>query len=308
MIEESIVKALLADRRAERRWRNIRCILWVVILLLFAFLIFKPFGIGNGKPAVGAGEPYVALIRMQGIIMPETTFSAEELIPQLNQAFADSAAKGVVLVINSPGGSPVQASILHDKIVALKRKYKKKVVVVGEDVLASGAYLVATAADKIYTNKDTLTGSIGVILSSFGFNQAIEKLGIQRRVFTAGVNKDRLDPFEPLKPEDAMKLKTVLADVHQNFINDVLEGRKNKLQGDKREIFSGDFWTGQQAFRLGLVDGNDNLWSVLSKEFNTVYYHDYTNKQSIMQLLLNNVNTQLHLSLEQMNARLTAQL
>ncbi len=301
MIEDSLIKEFLEDRRRERRWRNIRWIGYMIILLLFLLLLFSAFGLSFSKntSTTGAGEPYAALIRMEGIIMPGTDFSAEKMIPQLNQAFADSNARGVVLLINSPGGSPVQASIIHDKIMALKTQYKKKVIVVGEDALASGSYLVATAADKIYVNKDTLTGSIGVIMEGFGANDAIAKIGIQRRVFTAGNHKDRLDPFEPLKPDDVLKVNSVLANVHQSFINDVLEGRKNKLNGEQKELFSGDFWSGAQAVNLGLADGTANLWEALSKEFNTKYYRDYSLKPSLLSSLLNGFNTQLNLNLAQ---------
>ncbi len=300
MIEETIVKDFLADRRRERSWRNIRWAGYMVVWLLLLFLLFALVGFGfSSKSEVGAGQPYVALIRMTGIIMPETDFSAEKMVPQLNQAFADSSAKGVVLVINSPGGSPVQASIIHDKIMALKAQYKKKVIVVGEDALASGSYLVATAADKIFVNSSTLTGSIGVIMEGFGANDAIAKIGIQRRVFTAGDHKDRLDPFEPLNPADVEKVKGVLAQVHQNFIDDVLKGRDGKLQGDQKELFSGDFWSGEQAVKLGLADGNLNLWDVLDQEFHTKYYKDYSVKPSLLESLLTNVGTELHLRFSQ---------
>jgi protease IV len=299
-MEESLAKELLADRRRDRLWRNIRWVGWMIILILFLIMFLLALGVGgSNKSEVGAGQPYVALIRLTGIIMPETDFSAEKVVPQLNQAFADDNAKGVVLIINSPGGSPVQASIIHDKIVALKQKYKKKVIVVGEDALASGSYLVATAADKIYVNKDTLTGSIGVIMEGFGANEAIAKIGVQRRVFTAGENKDRLDPFEPLKPDDVAKVKTVLDQVHQSFIDDVLSGRQGKLKGDQKELFSGDFWSGQRAVELGLADDNLNLWDAMEKEFNTKYYKDYSVKPSFLQALLSNVGTELHLNFSQ---------
>lgn len=300
MIEENLAKELLADRRRERRWRNIRWVGYMIVFILFLILLFAAMGFSiSNKSEVGAGQPYVALIRMTGIIMPGTDFSAEKVVPQLNQAFADTNARGVVLVINSPGGSPVQASIIHDKIMALKAQYKKKVIVVGEDALASGSYLVATSADKIYVNRDTLTGSIGVIMEGFGANEAIAKIGVQRRVFTAGENKDRLDPFEPLKPGDVEKVKGVLDQVHQNFINDVTTGRQGKLQGDQKELFSGDFWSGQEAVKLGLADDTLNLWDALQQEFNTKYYRDYSVKPSFLQSFLSNVGTELHLGFSQ---------
>ncbi len=241
--------------------------------------------------------------------MPDSDFSAEKILPQLNDAFADSTSKGVVLLINSPGGSPVQASIIHDKILSLKQQYKKKVIVVAEDTLASGSYLVATAADKIFVNADTLTGSIGVIMEGFGANEAMAKLGIQRRVFTAGENKDRLDPFEPLKPEDVAKVKVVLDQVHQNFINDVLTGRQGKLKGDQNQLFSGDFWSGEQAVKLGLADDTLTMWDAMQQEFNTRYYRDYSVKPSLLNALISGVGTQLHLGFSQhINKHLDASL
>jgi protease IV len=301
MIEQNLVQELLTDRRRDRRWRNIRWAGGMILFLLFLIMLFFAFGFGfsSSKSDTGAGQPYAALIRMTGIIMPGADFSAEKMVPQLNDAFADTTARGVVLVINSPGGSPVQAMIIHDKIMALKKQYKKKVIVVSEDVLASGSYLVATAADKIYVNSSTLTGSIGVIMEGFGANDAIAKIGIQRRVFTAGANKDRLDPFQPLKPEDVAKVKVVLDQVHQNFINDVLEGRQGKLKGDQKELFSGDFWSGEQAVKLGLADNTLNLWDALQEEFNTKYFRDYSAKQGLLSTLLNNFGTQLHLNFSQ---------
>jgi protease-4 len=293
-LENQIAKAVLNDRRSDRRWRNIRFAGWMIILILYAILIFAPSPSQFGDRKNG---PYVSLIRLGGIIMPGTSFSAERVNPALQKAFADTNAKGVVLVINSPGGSPVQASIIHDKILELKERYHKKVVVVGDDALASGAYLVATAADKIYVNKDTLTGSIGVIMSGFGFVDTLNKLGMTRRLYTAGDNKARLDPFEPLKTEDVDKVQNLLNEVHQDFINDVVQGRGDRLRGDRKELFSGDFWTGSDAVKLGLADGTQNLWEVLKNEFDVRYYHDYTVKSSFLQSLMRDADTELNLHL-----------
>lgn len=293
--ENQFAQALLAERKTDRRWRNIRFAGWMIILLLIIILIFAPSP--NQLAAKKLTGPYISLVRLNGVIMPNTTFSARRAIPELQHAFADPKSKGVVLLINSPGGSAVQASIIHDKILELKRKYKKKVVVVGEDTLASGAYLTSSAADKIYVNRDTLTGSIGVVMSSFGFVGTIQKLGLTRRLFTAGKHKDRLDPFEPLNPADVTKVKTLLTQVHQNFINDVIQGRGNRLRGNRAELFSGDFWTGQEAVKLGLADGTANLWVVLQKEFGVKYYKDYTTRIPLIQALLKSVGTELHFHL-----------
>lgn len=294
-IENTLIKAVLDDRRLERRWRNIRFTGWILFLSLLTILIFAP------SPAALEAEKingaYVSLVRMDGLIMANTMFSARLVIPALRKAFADKNAKGVVLVINSPGGSPVQASIIHDEILDLKKRYHKKVIVVGEDELASGAYLVSTAADKIYVNKDTLTGSIGVIMSNFGFVDTLKKVGVTRRLFTAGSHKGRLDSFETLNPNDVIKIKQVLAQVHQNFIDLVVSGRGDRLHGDRQELFSGDFWTGKEAATLGIVDGTANLETVLRQEFCAKSYHDYTTKTPLLQALFRNTVTDIYFHL-----------
>ena len=304
-IENALVNELLKERKRDRIWRIIRTFVWVFVVLLYAVLIF---GSGSKGTSGSTKKPYVALLRLNGTIMPNYSFSANKVIPQLNRAFADKKAKGVIIVINSPGGSPVQASMIHDKIIQLKHKYKKKVVVVGLDSLASGAYLVATAADDIYVNPDTLTGSIGVIMSGFGFNDAIQKLGITRRVFTAGADKDRLDPFKPLNPADAAKVHRVLKEVHQNFINDVLQGRQGRLRGDREKLFSGDFWTGETAVKLGLVDGTGNVWDVMKSQFGVTHYRNYSVRPSLLHTILRGAETQLNLALTKNSTHLSAEM
>src|SRR3990167_2342987 len=291
-MDHNFTQFLLKDRKSDRRWRNVRFFGWMIILLLYAFLIFGPSG--DNKVIK---KPYVSLVRLTGIIMPGTGFSAQNVIPELQEAFSDHKAKGVVLLINSPGGSPVQASIIHDKIIELKKEFHKKVIVVGEDAIASGGYLVATAGDKIYVSPDSLTGSIGVVMSGFGFTDAIKKLGITRRLFTAGDHKDRLDPFEPLNEQDVFKVKHVLNQVHQNFINDVLQGRGDRLRGNKAELFSGDFWTGEEAVQLGIADGTADLWVVLKEEFGVAHFKDYTPRPSFIKSLFREAKTFLDLHL-----------
>ena len=166
-------------------------------------------------------------------------------------------------------------------------------MVVAEDMLASGGYLISVAADKIYVDSSTMTGSIGVIAAGFGFNQSIHKLGIERRVFTAGIHKDRLDAFEPLQLNDVTKIKTVLDQAHQVFINDVKKGRAGKLKGKDSVLFSGDFWSGSKAVTLGLADGTSNLWDALKNEFNVEHYVDYSAQPSFIQSFLKNVQTKL---------------
>lgn len=294
-LESQIVKSLLADRRASRRWSIIRTCLWVFIILFIFGMLYH----AQKPPASQMGSTgYVSLMRLNGIIMPGSRFSAEKVVPRLTAAFADKQSHGVVLVINSPGGSPVQAGIIHDRINFLKQKYHKKVLVLGQDALASGAYLVATAADEIYVHKDTLTGSIGVIMSGFGFTDAMKKIGVTRRVYTAGKDKDRLDPFRPETPGDIKKFKTMLDEVHKNFIDDVLEGRHGRLHGKPDVLFSGDFWTGTHAVSLGLADGTGNLWTLLQTQFGVQHYKDYSLKPTFFEELVKGVETKLNFSLE----------
>lgn len=294
LTENELVQSLLKERKSDRLWRNIRFTGWLILLITYAFLIFAPAGSPFGKTE--DENPYVALVRLQGVILPGSPFSAERVMQPLTAAFADKKAKGVVLQINSPGGSAVQASIIHDKILELKKRYHKKVIVLGVDALASGAYLIATAADKIYVNKNTITGSIGVVMSGFGFVDAIEKVGVTRRVFTAGANKDRLDPFENVTTADRAKVHNVLNAVHQNFIADVKAGRGKKLKGQPKQLFSGDFWIGQQAVKLGLVDGTRNLWDVLHENFDVKHYRTYAAKTSFMKTLLQDASEALNVS------------
>ena len=293
--QNEMLKMMIAERKSDRRWRNIRFISGIIIILLFIILIFAPAS--SHFSSSSSDQPYASLIRLNGVIMSTTSFSARTVLPELQRAFSDKQSKGVVLLINSPGGSPVQASIIHDKILELKKKYHKKVIVVGEDTLASGAYLVSSAADKIYVNADTLTGSIGVVMSGFGFVDTLKKVGMTRRVFTAGAHKHRMDPFEPLTPQDVDKANSVLEQVHQTFIADVKAGRGTRLHGDPQELFSGDFWTGQKAVQLGLADGTENLWTALKKEFNVTHYKDYTARYTLLQTLFRDASTELNFHL-----------
>lgn len=283
-LTRDLIQSLIKERKSERRWRNIRFFIGLAVVIFIFLAIYS-----SNTPVVSEGEGgkgYVALVRLDGMIAPDESFSAEQVIPVLTEAFKDTDAKGVILDIDSGGGTPVQASIIHDAIIELKNKYHKKVIVVGEDLLASGAYFVAVSADKIYVNPNTITGSIGVIMKGFGLNDLIKRFGVERRVYTAGVNKDRLDPFLPQTPADVAKIDSVITEVHNNFIQSVLDGRKGKLQGDTQELFSGDFWSGQSALKLGLVDGLGNLSDVMHNEFHVTRYKDYSGDQSFLKNLV----------------------
>ena len=289
-----LVRELIKERRSEKRWKNIRFFLGLLFIAFVAAVVFSE----GGQEIVGTGDKgYVALVKLDGTIEAGQDFSAETVLPVLKAAFSDKQAKGVVLEINSGGGTPVQASIIHDAIVEMKAKYHKKVIVVGEDLLASGAYFVAVGADKIYVNPNTVTGSIGVIMKGFGFPDVIKKMGVERRVYTAGANKNRLDPFLPQSNEDVEKIKTVIAEIHNNFKQVVLDGRKGKLRATPEVLFSGDFWSGTTALQLGLVDGLGNFTNVIDKEFQVSRYKDYSSSQSLVKQLMGQVGMSLNMAL-----------
>ena len=193
-------------------------------------------------------------------------FSSQEEI--IKKAFSIKKASAVAVTVNSPGGSPVQSHLIYKFIREQAKKNKKKVMVFAEDVAASGGYLIACAGDEIYANSSSIIGSIGVIYSSFGFKDLIQKIGVQRRVYTAGKNKSTLDPFLDEKQEDIERLKNIQLELHKDFINVVEESRGTKLKKETGiELFSGEFWSGRKAKDLGLIDGIGNADQILKKEF-----------------------------------------
>jgi signal peptide peptidase SppA len=213
----------------------------------------------------------VAHIKLNGVIgnagkfKQGIDFAGQEEI--IEKAFSLKKAKAVAITINSPGGSPVQSHLIYKFIRAQAKKSKIKVIVFAEDVAASGGYLIACAGDEIYANSSSIIGSIGVIYSSFGFTELIKKIGVERRVHTAGKNKSSLDPFQEEKLEDIERLKNIQLDLHKDFINVVEESRGTKLKTDGIELFSGEFWAGSKAKELGLIDGLGNANEILKEKF-----------------------------------------
>ena len=213
----------------------------------------------------------VAHIKLNGVIgnvgrfKQGLDFSGQEEI--IEKAFSLKKAKAVAITINSPGGSPVQSHLIYSFIREQAKKNKMKVFVFAEDVAASGGYLIACAGDEIYANSSSIIGSIGVIYSSFGFTELIKKIGVERRVHTAGKNKSSLDPFQDEKKEDIERLKNIQLDLHKDFIDVVEESRGSKLKKDQLELFSGEFWSGSKAKELGLVDGIGNANQILKEKF-----------------------------------------
>jgi protease-4 len=301
-IHDPVVQALLTDRRSDRRWRNIRffsgCALVAACLLVFKGSDAQDESSVSASPA---NAPYASLVRVNGEIGPGKDVSAAKLNPLLQKAFEDKNSKGVILLVNSPGGTPVQATLIHDRILQLRRAHPDKhIVVVGEDTLASGAYLMSVAAEKIYVADGTVTGSIGVISSGFGFDKALATYGVERRVFHAGSHKDRLDSFEPLDKADTTKMQGVLDRLHAQFIQVVKDGRGKRLHGDEASLFSGDFWTGDEAVQLGLADGIGDVSSVAEKEFHVKVFREYAAPAPFWEQAVKKVTSSLPVNLGEM--------
>lgn len=243
--------ASLNEQRRARRWSIF--FKGLMFLYLFALLaLMMPDKLGGGSVKIGR---HTALVEVKGVIADGTEASADNIVTGLRDAFADKNTVGVILRINSPGGSPVQSGYVYDEIKRLRQKYPEiPLYAVVSDMCASGGYYIAAAADSIYANKASVVGSIGVLMNGFGFVGTMDKLGVERRLLTAGENKGFLDPFSPSRPEDVVHIKTLLGDIHQQFIAAVKEGRGERLK-DNPALFSGLVWTGEQGVQMGLVDG-----------------------------------------------------
>lgn len=253
LLEKTLLAGVQEQKRA-RRWGTFFKLL-TFVYLFGALALFAPQL--NLQDATARGKPHTALIEVRGMIADQEEASADNIVSSLRAAFKDPNTKGVVLRINSPGGSPVQSGYIYDEIRRLRDQHQDtKVYAVITDLGASGAYYIASAADAIYADKASLVGSIGVTASGFGFVGIMEKLGIDRRIYTAGQHKAFLDPFQPPKDEETAFWKSVLETTHKQFIDSVKQGRGDRLKDKEHpELFSGLIWSGEQALQLGLIDG-----------------------------------------------------
>ncbi len=276
---EVVVRELVAERRRERRWRIFFRLAWLLLVLTVLVMLLNS-RVNTSAPLT----PHTALIELKGEIGPDSDASAENLVSALKTAFEDSAAQAVVLRINSPGGSPVQSGIVNDEIRRLKALHHKKLYVVVEEICASGAYYIAVAADAIYVDKASIVGSIGVLMDGFGFTGLMDKLGIERRLLTAGRNKGLLDPFSPLDPKQVEFVDGMLAQIHQQFIAAVKAGRGDRLK-ETPDTFSGLFWNGQEAVRLGLADDFGSLDHVARDIVKAPEIVDYTARENVAERL-----------------------
>ena len=246
---EELATDALRERRARRRWGIFFRALFLAYLVVVTALAFY-----RAPPDAAPVGEHTAVVDIAGVILADDGVDAESVNRRLRRAFANDDAKGVVLRVNSPGGSPVESNRIYKEIRRLKEKHGKKVIAVAGDRCASGGYFVASAADEIYVDEASLVGSIGVIYGGFGFAEAMKKLGVERRVVAAGDNKNMLDPFSPSRPEDAARLREILEDVHRVFIDAVKAGRGGRLV-ESGDVFSGGIYSGVESVRLGLADG-----------------------------------------------------
>jgi protease-4 len=274
---EKLATEALAEQRKARRWGIFFKLLTFGYLFLLLFIAMDWIGPRDG---VRAGK-HTAMVSVDGEIAADSRASAENVIAGLQDAFKDKKTQAVVLRINSPGGSPVQAGYINDEIRRLRATYPDiPLYAVVEDVCASGGYYVAAAADRIYVDKASLLGSIGVLMDGFGFTGTIEKLGVERRLLTAGENKAFLDPFSPLPPDQREYAQKMLNEIHQQFIKVVRDGRGQRLK-ESPEIFSGLIWTGERSVELGLADGFGSVQSVAREVVKAEDVVDFTPRESL---------------------------
>ena len=297
---EQIAFEGLKENRRKRRWG----VFFRLLGFAYVGIVILMFWSGGREGHVD-GPAHTAVIKLDGVIGPSQEVKAEDVIASLRDAFENKSAKGVILQINSPGGSPVQAGMINDEIRRLRAKYPNKpVYAVVEDVCASGGYYIAVAAEKIFVDKASIVGSIGVRMDGFGFTGAMEKLGIERRSLTAGENKAFLDPFSPQNPKHVEFAQTMLAEIHKQFIDVVRQGRGKRLK-ETPEMFSGLFWSGSKSIEMGLADAYGTMDSVAREQIKAEDVRDYTKRENVAERLAKRFGAGASASLSQTLERFT---
>jgi protease-4 len=288
-----IALAGVREQRRARRWNIFFRLLTIALLVTAVGLLAIP-GIGGGS----VDEPHTAVVRIDGPIAPGRDADPERIIGGLEAAFSAPAARAVMLEINSPGGTPVAASRIYQAIERLRERHPAMAVyAVAGDTMASGAYYVAAAADEIYVDGASIVGSIGVVSRGFGFADAIETLGIDRRVYTAGDNKADLDPFAPATADAEARIETILDSVHAQFIEAVQAGRGERLNAGSDALFSGRIWSGQASIDLGLTDGIGTPRHVAREVIGAADRVDYTPRRRFIDQALNRLGSRIANSL-----------
>jgi protease-4 len=284
---EKYLMAAVTEARRSRRWG----LFFRGLVLLYLVAVLGVWLTGYTPSSHMHTGKHTALVEVEGLISSETDANAEDVVEALQDAFEDKNTKGVIVRINSPGGSPVQSALINEEIRRLRDKHKKvPVYAVVEDLAASGGYYVAVAADKIYVNRSSVLGSIGVLMNGFGFVSTMEKLGVERRLMTAGEHKALLDPFSPVKDFDREHLQRVLDQLHRQFFDTVKAGRGNRLKDDP-DLFSGLFWSGDEGVDLGLADGFGDVRQVARDVIGAEDVVDFTTKKDLWDRLAARVGT-----------------
>lgn len=276
---EKLAFAALNEQKAARRWKTFVRTAWLVFFVVLIWALMS-----RGEPGTDKSTAHTAVVEIKGEIASGADASAEFVVAAMRSAFEDEGAQAVVLLINSPGGSPVQAGIIYDEIFRLKAIHKKPVYAVVEESCASAAYYIAAATDMIYVDKASIVGSIGVLMDGFGFTGLMDKLGVERRLVTAGDNKGFLDPFSPQSPEQRAYAQSMLDQIHKQFIAAVRKGRGTRLK-ESPELFSGLFWSGQQSVELGLADHLGNVDYVAREVVKAEELVDYTRRDNVAERL-----------------------
>ena len=277
---EKLAFAALEEQRTARRWRTFVRLAWLTFFVVLVWI-----GLHRGGPSTDVSTPHTALVEISGEISSGGEASADVILTSVRAAFEDEGALAVVLLINSPGGSPVQAGIINDELLRLKAKHNKPVYAVVEETCASAAYYIAVSADQIFVNKASVVGSIGVLMDGFGFTGLMDKLGVERRLMTAGENKGFLDPFSPQTERQRTFTQAMLDQIHSQFIAAVKAGRGKRLK-ETPETFSGLFWTGQQAIDMGLADKLGSLDFVAREVVKAEEIVDYTRRENVAERLV----------------------
>lgn len=287
--ENSLIKELLfkniEENRKTRNWNVfLKLLFYTTFIIIISIIITtQKENFKNNKKHLN----HIALIEISGVISPNNKTNSKEITKLLNSAFENKNANSILLKINSPGGTPVQSNIIHNNIIKLRQKYpNKKIFSIIEDTGTSGAYLISTATEKIYCDPSSIVGSIGVILTSFGFVETIEKLGIERRLYKAGKYKAIMDPFTKTNENEEVIIKNIINDIHKNFI-DIVKKTRGCIISDNMEIFSGKIWTGNEALKLGIIDGLSDIQSLSLELMEDPLIINYETDSNIIELIKN---------------------
>lgn len=292
---EKVALFAVREQRTARRWKIFfRLIgLFIISLIVAAMFGWLPSKVDKSDKKL-SGSSYAALVRMVGEIASDGvdgSVTVDKVVEALHDAFEDKQVKGVILQVNSPGGSPVASHRIYNEISALRKKYPQKpIYTVVDDICASGCYYVASASDKIFVDQASIVGSIGVLMNGFGFVGSLEKLGVERRLLTSGSHKGILDPFSPLVEQDKMFVEGILNEIHQQFIQAVRNGRGNRLK-ETPEMFSGLFWSGNTAINMGLVDAQGTVASVAQSQLGTDDVVEFTHKRTLAELFADQMSS-----------------